>query len=63
MYTRICMGYRTKIRCNLVFYCGRDHQLADWKAHKIVCKKKGGDTSKGSTTDGSGTITSMNDMD
>jgi len=27
-------------RCNQAWYCGRDCQLKDWKAHKKFCKKK-----------------------
>ena len=26
-------------RCKLLGYCGREHQRADWPAHKIVCRK------------------------
>eukprot|EP00455_Lapot_gusevi_P031488 TRINITY_DN3415_c0_g1_i1.p1 TRINITY_DN3415_c0_g1~~TRINITY_DN3415_c0_g1_i1.p1 ORF type:complete len:171 (+),score=42.60 TRINITY_DN3415_c0_g1_i1:69-581(+) len=25
--------------CKCVFYCGQDHQKADWKAHKTLCKQ------------------------
>lgn len=30
--------------CNAVFYCCKEHQLADWSAHKAACKaaRKGG---------------------
>jgi len=24
-------------RCSYVRYCGKDHQRADWKAHKLIC--------------------------
>ncbi len=27
------------VGCKLVFYCGREHQTADWKTHKSECKK------------------------
>jgi hypothetical protein len=26
-------------RCSSVAYCGREHQIADWPAHKAACKK------------------------
>ena len=28
------------IRCSIVFYCCREHQVADWKTHKAACKKR-----------------------
>ena len=29
-------------RCKVVAYCGKDHQVADWTAHKKVCVPKDG---------------------
>ena len=26
-------------RCRSVFYCSREHQVSDWKIHKLECKK------------------------
>jgi len=26
-------------RCRVVFYCGKEHQVADWASHKVLCKK------------------------
>ena len=26
-------------RCKLVSYCGKEHQKADWKEHKLICKE------------------------
>ncbi len=26
--------------CSAAFYCNKDHQTKDWKAHKEICKKK-----------------------
>ncbi len=31
-------------RCKQAYYCGREHQVADWKTHKLVCGKKQNDT-------------------
>lgn len=33
-------GARWCSRCQAVAYCGREHQKADWKAHKKGCKPK-----------------------
>ena len=30
---------KTCARCGQVWYCGRECQTADWKVHKLVCKK------------------------
>lgn len=32
-------GLKRCARCGVVAYCGKEHQLADWKTHKQVCKK------------------------
>jgi hypothetical protein len=26
-------------RCGVAFYCGKEHQAADWPSHKKFCKK------------------------
>lgn len=31
-------AHRTCIKCNMVYYCDRKCQLADWPAHKQRCK-------------------------
>lgn len=36
-----CKKENSKLRCSrckLVFYCCQDHQVKDWKTHKLVCK-------------------------
>ena len=25
-------------KCNIAFYCSKDHQISDWKIHKLTCK-------------------------
>ena len=25
--------------CKIVYYCGKQHQVADWKSHKMACKQ------------------------
>jgi hypothetical protein len=40
MCCRICgktEGIMKCARCKAVAYCGREHQRADWKAHKTSC--------------------------
>lgn len=29
-------------RCRIAFYCGKEHQKADWPLHKVACKKSAG---------------------
>lgn len=33
-------------KCKVVYYCGREHQLQDWKSHKIFCKNSKETTSE-----------------
>lgn len=39
---RVCKteaGLSRCVGCDLVFYCGRDHQTAHWSKHKKACKQ------------------------
>ncbi|KAL2168561.1 hypothetical protein VTG60DRAFT_7166 [Thermothelomyces hinnuleus] len=40
-------------KCSVTPYCSRDCQKADWKAHKKVCGKGGGNTASGSSSNAS----------
>lgn len=31
-------GVKRCARCGVVAYCGKEHQVADWKTHKRICK-------------------------
>lgn len=35
-------GRMMRCPCGLVYYCDRACQVADWRVHRVVCRKKGG---------------------
>lgn len=39
-------------RCLVVSYCGKEHQKADWKVHKIVCAMLAGQRAGGGASSG-----------
>src|SRR3989337_4344757 len=39
---RVCGKQTTTVcsRCREIYYCGTEHQKADWKTHKLICKSQ-----------------------